>query len=38
MNPQLNTHRTNRPSHLFATPVVREQPRPAIRGFGGSEW
>ena len=38
MNPQLNTQRTNRPSHLFATPVVREQPRPVPNGFGNSAW
>jgi hypothetical protein len=38
MNPQLNTQRTNRPSHVFATPVVREQPRPAPSGYGTSAW
>jgi hypothetical protein len=38
MNPQLNTTRTSRPSHYFATPVVREQPRPIPSGFGSSAW
>ena len=38
MNPQLNTQRTNRPSHTFATPVVREQPRPVPSGFGSAAW
>jgi len=38
MNPQLNTQRTSRPSHIFATPVVREQPRPVPNGFGSSAW
>ena len=38
MNPQLNTQRINRPSHHFATPVVREQPRPTLTGLGGSAW
>ena len=38
MNPQLNTQRTHRPSHTFATPVVREQPRPVPAGFGSSAW
>ena len=38
MNPQLNTQRTAPASHLFATPVVREQPRPVPNGFGSSAW
>ena len=38
MNPQLNTHRTNRPAHVFATPVVHEQPRPVPNGFGSTAW
>ena len=37
MNPQPNT-RSNRPSHHFATPVVREQPRPIPNGFGSIAW
>ena len=37
MNPQLD-NRTNRTSHHFATPVVREQPRPIPNGFGSSAW
>ena len=38
MNPQLNTQRINRPTHTFAIPVVREQPRPVPNGFGSSAW
>jgi hypothetical protein len=38
MNPQLNTQLIRRPSHTFATPVVREQPRPVPNGFGSSAW
>ena len=38
MNPQLNTQHTARPSHIFATPVVREQPRPVPNGYGDSAW
>jgi hypothetical protein len=39
MNPQLNTQRsTARPSHVFATPVVHEQPRPIPNGFGSTAW
>jgi hypothetical protein len=38
MNPQLNTQRNHRPTHTFATPVVREQPRPAVNGLGSSTW
>jgi hypothetical protein len=38
MNPHSNTQRTNRPSHHFATPVVREEPRPVPNGVGNSAW
>jgi len=38
MNPQLNTQRSARPLHIFATPVVREQPRPIPNGLGSTSW
>ena len=38
MNPQLNTQRTTRPTHIFAIPVVREQPRPVPNGYGDPVW
>ena len=25
-------------THIHATPVVREQPRPILTGLGGSSW
>jgi len=25
-------------THIYATPVVREQPRPTLSGLGGSAW
>ena len=25
-------------THIHATPVVREQPRPTLSGLGGSAW
>ena len=25
-------------THTYATPVVREQPRPTLSGLGGSAW
>ena len=25
-------------THTYATPVVREQPRPTLTGLGGSAW
>ena len=25
-------------THFYATPVVREQPRPTLSGLGGSAW
>jgi len=25
-------------THIHATPVVREQPRPTLTGLGGSAW
>jgi hypothetical protein len=38
MNPQPNNRTSARPSHFFATPVVREQPRPAVNGLASSAW
>lgn len=38
MTSSSNSQRSSRPSHIFATPVVREQPRPVPNGFGSSAW